>query len=268
MISAIVITKNEEKFIAGCLESLKWADEVIVFDNFSKDKTVEIAKKYTKQVFEGDVANFSDHRNKAAEKAKGDWLLFVDADERVSKELRVEILEKIKQNTLSSFALPRRNIIFGQQVKYAAFSPDYVLRLFKKDQFTGYIGDIHEQPQVKGERGSTDNSLIHFTHRNLDQIVNKSLAWSHVDAKLRFDSNHPPMSGWRFIRILVSELFNQLIKRGGIKGGTVGIIDAILQTFSFVMSYVRLWEMQQPEPLDQKYHNLDQELLENDFTLK
>lgn len=104
-----------------------------------------------------------------------------------------------------------------------------------------------------------------MTHRNLDQIVLKSLEWSKIDAKLRMDSRHPKMSGWRFFRIFLSEVFNQGVLRKGFFNETIGIMDALLQAFSMYMSYVRLWEMQQSESMDEKYNDLDQKLINNSF---
>lgn len=263
-LSIVVITKNEEGRIRACLESVKWADEIIVLDNGSSDKTIEIAKKYTDKVFVFNDLDFASIRNKGMEKAINDWVLYVDSDERVLSDLKLEILEIIKSNQCSALALSRRNIIFGNEVKYGPFRPDWVIRLLKKDDFEQWVGKIHEYPKFKGKLGYSKNSLLHLTHRNLDQVVLKSLEWSKIDAKLRMEAGHPKMSGWRFLRILFSELFNQGILRKGFFGGSVGVVDSILQSFSMFMTYVRLWEMQQ-KPLNEVYDEIDKKLIENNF---
>lgn len=264
-LSTVVITKNEEGKIKACLESIKWADEIIVLDNGSSDKTIEIAKKYSDKVFVFNDLDFASIRNKGMEKATNDWVFYVDADERVLSDLQTEIVELIKSNQYSAIAISRKNIIFGQEVKYGPFWPDWVIRLLKKDDFEEWIGKVHEYPKFKGKLGYSKNSLLHLTHRNLDQVVLKSLEWSKIDAKLRMEAGHPKMSGLRFLRILFSELFNQGILRRGFFGGSVGVVDAILQSFSMFMTYVRLWEMQQSKPLDEIYDEIDKKLIEENF---
>ena len=265
MLSVIVLTKNEEDRIKACLESVKWADEIVVLDNGSTDQTLNIVKRYTNKIFSYINEDYAAFRNMAFKKISRDWVLYIDADERVSSELRIELEDLISKADCSAYAISRKNIIFGREVKYGPFWPDWVIRLFKKNDFEGWVGKIHEYPKFKGKLGYTKNSLIHLTHRDLEQIVLKSLEWSKIDAKLRFDAHHPPMSGLRFIRILLSELFNQLIVRKGFSGGTVGIMDSILQTFSTFLSFVRLWQMQQTKPLNDSYNDLDQRLMENNF---
>lgn len=268
MISAVIITKNEESRIQACLESVKWADEIITIDNGSNDNTVKIAKNYTEKIFETNLQDFAEIRDLGFKKTSGDWVLFIDADERVSEPLKLEIKSLITKAEYSAYAISRKNIIFGQEVKYGPFWPDWVIRLLKKDQFEGWVGKVHEYPRFKGKLGYTKNSFIHLTHRNIDQIILKSLEWSKIDAKLRFDSNHPKMSGWRFFRIIITEIFNQGILRKGFFNGTIGIMDSLLQIISMIMSYIRLWQMQQQKNTEEIYNELDNELIKNNFRFK
>ena len=265
MLSVVIITKNEESRIKACLESVKWADEIIVVDSGSEDNTLKIAREYTEKIFEVNLQDFSSLRNLATEKASGDWILFVDADERVLESLKEEIEAMISFSDYSAYAISRKNIIFGQEVKYGPFWPDWVVRLFKKDSFEEWVGQVHETLKFKGDLGYSKNSLLHLTHRNIDQIILKSLEWSKIDAKLRFASKHPKMSGWRFLRIFVTEIFNQGVLRKGFFNGTVGVMDSILQAFSLYITYVRLWQLQQPEDLNKMYDDLDKSLIENQF---
>lgn len=265
MLSAIVIVKNEEKLLGNCLESIKWADEIVVFDNGSSDKTVRIAKKFTDKVFIISGQDFASLRNKAVKKALGDWILFVDADERILAPLKDEIVELVKSEKHSAYAISRRNIIFGTEVRYGPFWPDWVVRLLKQSRFEGYVGKIHEYPKFEGSLGYTKNSLLHLTHRNVDHVVLKSLDWSNIDANIRYEAKHPPINGLRLIRILFTELLNQGIRRKGFFSGTVGVMDALLQTFSMVITYIRLWEMQQEKSRWEVYEEIDRKLLDNQF---
>lgn len=265
MLSVIVITKNEEDRIRACLESVKWADEIIVVDNSSTDNTQKIARDYTKKNFNTNLEDFAAIRNMAMEKATGDWVLYVDADERVLDPLKKEIEVMVTLSDYAAYAISRKNIIFGQEVKYGPFWPDWVIRLLKKSDFEGWIGKVHEYPKFKGKLGYSKNSFLHLTHRNLDQIVLKSLEWSKIDAQLKLDANHPKMSGWRFLRIFVTEIFNQGILRKGFFNGAIGVMDCMLQVYSMFMTYVRLWQMQQDKPLDKVYEDIDKDLIENGF---
>ncbi len=265
MLSVIIVAKNEENRIGTCLESVKWADEIIVGDNNSTDKTIKIAKKYTDKIFKFENEDYATFRNKAFEKASGDWVLYIDPDERVTSSLKKEIEELVKLDKYSAYAISRKNIIFGKEIKYGPFWPDWVIRLLKKDDFESWVGRIHEQPKFKGKLGYTKSSFVHLTHRGLDQIVLKSLEWSKIDARLRLEAGHPKMSGLRFLRIFVTEIFNQGIKRGGFFNGTIGIMDSLLQAFSMYITYIRLWELQQKEPMEKIYQEIDKKLIVENF---
>lgn len=265
MLSVIILTKNEQDRIKACLESVKWANEIIVLDNGSTDKTLGIAKSYTDKIFIFKDLNFATLRNKGIHQAEGDWVLFVDSDERVLSDLRKEIEEYIKSNESSALAISRRNIIFGKEVKYEPFWPDWVIRLLKKESFEKWSGEVHEQPKFKGRLKYSKNSLLHLTHREVDQIVLKSLEWSKIEAKLRFEGRHPKMSAWRFLRIFITETFNQGILRKGFFNGTVGMMDSLLQVFSMYMTYIRLWQLQQSKPIEEIYNEIDKKIMEDGF---
>lgn len=267
MLSIIVITRNEEDMLRICLESAKWADELIVYDNGSSDKTLEIAKEYTNKIYSYTGKDYSEIRNRAFKKTKGDWVLYLDADERIPAPLREELLQVMSGNDKAAYAISRRNVIFGQEKNYGPFWPDWVIRLIKRENFKGWVGTIHEHVTFLGGLGYTKNSFLHLTHRSAEQIVSKSLIWSDFDSKLRFEARHPKMSGWRFIRILVTELFKQGILRKGFFSGTIGIMDSILQSFSLFITYVKLWELQQDKPLEQTYKEIDERLTRNNFRL-
>lgn len=265
MLSVVVICKNEESRIKACLESVKWADEIIVVDNDSTDQTLKIAQNYTNKIFQANTEDFASWRNFATQKASGDWILFVDPDERVLDNLKQEIEVMVAMSDFSAYAICRKNVIFGEEVKYGPFWPDWVIRLLKKSDFEGWIGKVHEYPKFKGKLGYSKNALLHLTHRNIDQIMNKTLEWSKIDAKLRLEAKHPKMSGWRFLRIFLTEVFNQGIIKRGFFNGTVGVMDSLLQAFSMYITYIRLWEMQQSKGLDEVYNDIDQKLIENNF---
>lgn len=258
-LSAIVLTRNVEELMGECLDSLKWADEVVVVDSGSTDKTVDIAKKHDAKIFEIKKGTFSDKRNLGAKKAKGEWLLYVDADERVTPLLRREIESRITRphriresasgaanhvSRITAYAIPRRNILLGKEMRHGGWWPDYVLRLMKKSALKKWKGELHEQPEVKGRVGKLENPLIHKTHRNLTEMVEKTNEWSEIEAALMFEANHPKMNIFRFFSAMFREFWYRGVKEKGFLDGPVGIIEIIYQVFSRFVSYAKLWETQ------------------------
>ncbi len=246
-LSVLIIAKNEEKMIGECLNSVVWADEVIVIDTGSSDRTKEIAKKKGARItsyLKG--KNYSEWRNYALTLATNDWILFVDADERVNPSLRSEIELRIQnyELSISAYAIPRRNILLGHEMHWGGWWPDYVLRLLKKGKVKEYMGEVHEQPLLEGEVGKLKEPFIHITHRSLTEMVEKTNKWSEIEARLMFEAGHPPMNVFRFFTAMFREFWYRGVVKLGFLDGPVGIIEIIYQVFSRFVSYAKLWEMQ------------------------
>jgi len=250
-LSAIVIAKNEEPRIAKCLESLGFCDEIIVIDNGSTDKTLEIAKRHKALMIQVKETDFSSLRNVGKEKAKGIWILYVDADEIVTPELKKEIqgvisfsnpsLVNPQHATISAYYINRCNYYLG----YKWPVRDKMQRLFLKDALIRWEGKLHETAVIDGEMGELHEPLIHNTHRTLEEMVDKTNEWSKLEAQLRFDSHHPKVVWWRFLRVMGIGFSQSFIKEGGWKAGTAGWIESIYQAFSMFITYAKLWEMQE-----------------------
>lgn len=239
-ISAVILTKNEETRIAECMNSVAWADEIIVVDNGSTDKTVEIAKKLNAYVIIDQSNDFSGLRNKGAEIAKGTWLLYIDADEVVTTKLRKEIEEKIKESS-SAYYISRRNYYLGHEWP----TKDKMIRLIRKEALIAWNSKLHEHPEIRGFIGDLKEPLIHNTHRTLSEMVEKTNEWSDIEADLRLQANHPHMVAWRFFRVMGSAFWKSYIYEGGWKAGIVGWIESMYQAFSMFITYAKLWEKQQ-----------------------
>ncbi|MGZ5008247.1 MAG: glycosyltransferase family 2 protein, partial [Methylobacter sp.] len=153
MLSAVIITKNEAGHIARCLESISWADEIIVLDSGSEDDTVAICRRYTDKVYQTDWPGFGIQKQRAVDKAGGDWILSIDADEVVSPELRLEIENALRQERYNGYEIPRLSSYCGRQMRHGGWWPDHVLRLFRRDcgRFTDAV--VHERIIVQGEIG-------------------------------------------------------------------------------------------------------------------
>ena len=268
MISVLILTKNEEKVINACLASAHQlaGAEIIVVDNFSEDKTLEIIKKYTKKIFQKEFEGYAKVRNFSLRQAQGNWVFYLDADERISTQLKDEILKETgdKSQGISAFAVPRKNILLGKWQKHGGWWPDYQIRLFKREALKGWSGELHETPAFSGKLGYLKNPLIHLTHRDIASMMEKTAKWAPIEAKLRAEARHPKMSGWRFAKIVKGKLFSQFLK-GGWRNGTEGWIEIFYQTFSFFITYVKLWEIQRSESLESTYSKIDKELLKSDF---
>ena len=242
-ISAIVIAKNAESVLADCLDTLSFCDEVIVIDDESTDRTADLAKRMGAKVFSHNAESFAQKRNFGLTKAKGEWVLYLDTDERVSSELKGNIQEAImqKKTSVAAYRLKRKNFYFGNhEWPYI----EKLERLFKKDLLKEWSGKVHETPVIDGEIGDLEGFVLHYTHRDLSSMVEKTVEWSKIEAELRFKQHHPPMSWWRFFRVMFTGFYTSYIVQKGYKAGTAGLVESIYQAFSMFITYARLWEMQ------------------------
>jgi len=261
-ISALILTKNEEEMIEDCLKQLDFADEIIVLDEDSEDSTVQLAKKYTKLVFKSPVSGFDKNRSLLANMAKSKWLLYVDADERLTKELTSEIKQAIKDPRFSAylgpqsepsrtrtaecsaFYFPRRNIILGKWLKHGGWWPDYVPRLFKKDKLKEWQGQVHESPQVDGKFGYLKFPLEHITAKNLSEMLTKSTVWGQIEAELYYRNHHPKVTSLKIIKAMTFEFIGRFFLKMGFLDGVVGLIEAVYQSTHQAIVLTYLWEIQ------------------------
>jgi glycosyltransferase involved in cell wall biosynthesis len=245
MLSAIVITKNESEMIGDCLISLEFCDEKIVVDTGNTDDTNEISQRFGSKIIKSHGSDYSQFRNDGLKAARGEWVLYIDADERVTPQLRQEILKVIsKANTVSAFTLPRENIYLGKKMKYGGWGNDSVTRLFKRSDLKYWTNPLHEKPIFSGECHMLTQSIIHFSHRDLESMLNKTLVFTAYEANLRLIANHPPMVWWRFIRVMATEFWYRFIKLQAFRDGVEGFIDGMFQVFNTFIIYARLWEIQ------------------------
>jgi glycosyltransferase involved in cell wall biosynthesis len=239
--SAIIITKNEEENISDCVKTLSFASEIVIIDNASEDKTIQIAQKLGAKVHKISGLDFSYLRNIGKEKAHGEWLFYIDADERVSGNLAEEITKMIADGAnFSAYTIPRKNYFFGKSWP----GIEKMIRLIRKDALIGWQGSLHESPMVTGKIGKLKSFLLHYTHNDLSLMVKKTNEWSEIEAQLRYKNNHPRVTWWRFFRVMSSSFWSSYVQNGGWKMGNVGLIEGIYQAFSSFITYAKLWEKQ------------------------
>lgn len=243
-ISAVVLTRNSADVLSDCLKSLSFCKEIVVVDDNSSDATLEIAKKFGAMVMTYSQKSFAKKREAGAQKAKNDWILYVDSDERISEELKKSIQNMIVDNNISVGILQRKNFYLGNNLWPKI---ERLERLFKKETLKGWQGEVHESPIFEGDAEVLNGFLLHYTHQNLEQMVEKTREWSAKEAKLRLDANHPKMSAWRFFRVMITGCWDSYIKQSGWKAGAAGIVESMYQGFSMFITYAKLWELQQNE---------------------
>lgn len=240
-ISACIITCNEESRIRDCLESVKWADEIIVVDSFSTDKTVDICREYTERVYQRAWPGNIDQKNYTMGLAKHEWVLCLDADERLSSELVLEIQKTIRNPEDSvGFLFPRCTFYLNRWIYHGDWYPDYQLRLFKKGCGQWQGTNPHGRVIVSGKTRYLRYDIYHFSYKNfshqLRTIDNYSTIFADVTERGKgfslFQLIFRPL--YKFIKIYV-------IKRGFLDG-LPGFIIAISSAFYVFAKYVKLWE--------------------------
>jgi len=242
-ISALVLTKNEEEVIKDCLKQLDFADEIIVLDQNSSDDTKKIAKKYTDKIYT-EYLPFDKARNTLASYAKGDWLLYVDADERLDEDLIEEIKNTIKSSKLSAYYIPRRNMVLGKFLKHGGWWPDYVPRLFRRDKLEKWQGRVHESPQIVGEFGYFKSPITHLTARSMKLMLEKSTRWAKIEAELNFENGAKKVTIPKVIKALISEFTIRYLAKLGFLDGFVGLVESVYQAYHRAMVLTYLWELQ------------------------
>jgi len=248
MLTVVIITKNEEQMIGDCLKSVQFADEVVVVDTGNTDRTNEIARRHKARVVASRGSDYSQFRNDGLKAAKGDWILYVDADERVTPELAREVKAVVSRPvTAVAFAIPRRNVFLGRAMKYGGWGGDYVPRLFFRSVLTGWKNPLHEQPVFSGQLEKMTSHFVHHSHRDLSSMLEKTLGFTSHEAQLRIDAHHPPVVWWRFLRVMGTEFWYRFIKLKAARDGTEGIIDGMFQVYNSFVIYARLWELQLPK---------------------
>ena len=176
--------------------------------------------------------------------AKGDWVLYLDADERITPALHKKL-----EHIMETFGpeSPRGYYIIRQNYYLGTLWPtrDKMHRFFRRDALLGWQGKLHETASVNGKVETISEPLIHNTHRALEEMLTKTNEWSKTEAKLRFQAHHPPVVAWRLVRVFITGFWQSYIRERGWRAGTVGMIESIYQGFSLFVTYAKLWELQQ-----------------------
>jgi len=239
-ISATVITLDEERNLGACLASLVWVDEIVVVDGGSTDRTREIARQYGARVFEHPFDDFASQRNRAIDAATGDWILSIDADERVPDTLAAEIRAAVDNAApgLAGFWVPMRTRLFGRWFRYSGTQHERKMRLFRRG-CTRWRGTVHEIVELDGDSGAIAHPMLHESTPDLETALRKLNRYSTLDAaRIRLSRRNfwrpwlvPP---WRFARLYFGKL--------GILDGIEGFQFCVLAGFEVWIAFQKARE--------------------------
>lgn len=247
-VSVVINTLNEEKNLPRVISSIKnLADEIIVVDMESADKTREIAKKAGAKVYLHKPTGYVEPaRNFALSKATGDWILILDADEEIGADLGRE-LKRISTDEKAAdfYRLPRKNIVFNKWLQRSRWWPDYNIRFFKKGAVT-WLNTIHSVPQTQGEGAELpaeeEMAITHYNYKSVSDYLNRMLRYTEVQAKDLMEKGQD-FSWVDLIRKPMGEFLSRFFAGEGYKDGVHGLALALLQAFSELIVIIRVWEI-------------------------
>lgn len=238
-ISVCVITFNEEVNIEACLESVKWADEIVVIDSFSTDRTKEICLKYTDKFFAQKWEGFGITKNAAIDKCCGDWIFVIDADERITSDLKDEIQNLTPQ--FDAYNIPRKSFFGKKWIKYCGWYPDYTVRLFKRQKARFKEVEVHEALIVDGSVGTLKNPMLHYTYKDVGDFIERMNRYTTLGAKDKHCTSYIRNTldiifrpGFTFFKLYI-------LKKGFMQG-FYGIIISGLYAVSVFVKYLKIRE--------------------------
>ena len=241
-ISVIITTFNEEINIEDCIRSVLWADEILVVDSLSTDRTVELARKHPVKLLEREYFGSAAQKNWSMDRVENDWVLILDADERLTDELSLEILQLLVEGPqFYGYFLRRRNIVLGKVIRHSGWSTDKVIRFFHRGHGRYPDRRVHADLDIEGPTPVLRNPLLHYTFRSLDQYWEKLRNYAEWGAAQGFREGRRAglleLAGrpiWRFFRTYVLQL--------GFLDGLHGLVVCGLQAFGSFLKYARLWD--------------------------
>ncbi|CAN5181372.1 glycosyltransferase family 2 protein [soil metagenome] len=246
MLSAVISTFNSASVVKDCLESLSFADEIVVVDHNSTDDTVKIVRKYTKHVYSqpNNPLQIDIQKNYGFSKAKGNWILSIDADERVDPELANEIKEAIVSTMgFTAYKMPRKNIIFGKWIEHSIWWPDFQLRLFMKGKGSYEESKVHQDLKVNGTIGELKSPLLHENYQSISQYLSKMDQYTENEANalMKLNSHFIWVDA---VRMPARDFLKTFFLQEGYKDGFHGLVLSILQGFYMFLVVTKVWEKQ------------------------
>jgi glycosyltransferase involved in cell wall biosynthesis len=244
-LSVAIIAKNEETIIRRTLESVKWADEIVVVDSGSTDKTVAVCREYTDKVFHQDWLGYAGQKNAAIDRTTGDWVLSLDADEPLEPALAEEIKKIVaSQQSLDAYRIPRKTIFLGRWVKHGGWYPDYNLRLFRKGKGKFQERAVHEVIRIEGAVGNTRHAIEHHTYPDIASYMSRINSYSSLAVDVMAGKG---INGFRasWMNILFRPVLTFVHKyffRLGFLDGKHGLVLNLFHSYYVFAKYAKAWE--------------------------
>jgi glycosyltransferase involved in cell wall biosynthesis len=242
-LTVTVITRDESTNIGAALDSVSWADEIVVVDSKSTDDTVALARQRTERVFVRDWPGYSAQKNFAAAQASHDWILSLDADERVTPELADEIRAVLGQEPAArGYRIPRVSFYLGRWIRSTDWYPDYQLRLYDR-RAAAWTGTVHEGLEVHGPIGRLRAEIQHFSYRDIADQVQTLDHYSTLSAQQMYERGRRVGMAGLAARPCGAFLRNYLA-HGGWRDGSIGLVVSVLNSYYVFLKFVKLWELQ------------------------
>lgn len=243
-LTVVVITRNEEKNLEACLESARFADEIVVVDDGSTDRTVEIASKFTDKVFSRRMENEGIHRNWAYAQSKNDWVLSLDADERVSENLRQEITELLSgKPQFKAYGIPRQNHIGDYWLRHGGEYPAQQTKLFLKNEFKYEEAEVHPRALMEGDTGFLTGDIVHYSHQDIADYLRSLNSHTTLEAKKWFLSGRKMSLGHALWRAFDRCFYRRILRKQAYRDGVYGWTVAIFSGFYQIVSYLKYREL-------------------------
>lgn len=243
-LSVVIVAKDEDSIIRDCLESIKWADEiVVVIDDRTKDNTARIVRKYTKKIFFQKFETFAKIKQFALEKATGEWVLALDADEQIIQSLKKEILKKIQSSSFDGYEAHYSLVFLGKPLRQEERTSQ-AIRLFRREKGRYLDVPIHERVIVKGTIGVLENPIQHHSHQSITKTLTKFNEYTSLEAKQLYEDGIRTNLLKIFFAPVNVFIFDYLIQRK-INDGSYGLVRSLLYSIYCLMEHLKLWELQQ-----------------------
>lgn len=242
-ITAIIATYNEEKNIRECLESINWVNEIIVVDMFSADDTLKICREYTAKIFQNDSnRRLNINKNIGIQQASGDWVLEVDADERISLELRSEIIQAVENESYAGYWVPFRTFWFGKFLRFGGWR-EWHIRLYRKANAGYECKIVHEPLKIEGKLGRLKNPISHFAHRSISEHLKKTDLYTTQEANDSYGMGIR-FSLFNLVILPVKSFAHRYFILMGFMDGLHGLIVSLLMAFYSATAQMKLWEIE------------------------